>query len=863
MSSKGSGATGEMAHALPIPASTAGGSSQPVVAPYGHSYPPAVAASAIAPAAIASAAIASAAGAPPAVVPRAAPWARETGVDVVVERWLAERSVTECFAAARTVPPSGAAYGAIPERLDPRLVRALARRNITRLYSHQRAAVLAALGGSHVITATPTASGKSLCLHLPVLDALAKDEGASAIYLYPTKALSRDQEHGLHALIREAELGVGALVYDGDTPGDARRVARNQSRVILTNPDMLHAAILPNHARWSRIFQNLRYVVIDELHTYRGVFGSHMAHVLARLARVAEFHGCRPRFIMATATIGNPREHAARLLGVAPDEITVVDESGAPAAERRLFLYNPPIVNAELGIRGSSLKHGVKLAVDLLAARVPTIVFSGSRNSVEVMLKYIRERAAGVPPEAIFGYRGGYLPEKRRAIEKGLRDGEIRCVVATNALELGIDIGDLDAVICVGYPGSVAATWQRFGRAGRRGAKSIAVMVLNSRATDQFMASEPEYVLDANAEEARIDPDNVEILVQHLKCAAFELPFRAAREDAPARGRSTGSYAGLDESGTRDALDYLAQQGLVHASGGQYVWTGDTSPASHVSLRSISWDNFVIIDVQEGVTLAELDFRSTHTMLHEQAIYQHDAAQYQVERLDYENHKAYVRRVEPDYFTTALTHSRVTILDTAAEREVRAGQLGYGDIKVVETVTGYKKIKFFTHENAGYGDVRLPDLEMHTTGFWWTLDPLDVPAGARWSRALWIDALRGAGAALETVSSIALMCEPRDIGRTLGESENLDDESGDAVLDPHYRPTLYLFDALPGGVGLARRIYERTEELMERAARLISACACKSGCPACIGAAVVHSERKQAAWALLQGALKERGAIPQ
>jgi DEAD/DEAH box helicase domain-containing protein len=811
-------------------------------------------------------------------------------VDVVVERWLGERSVTECFAADRTLAAADAEYAPLPASLDERLVRALARRGITRLYAHQARAIQAALCGAHVITATPTASGKSLCLHLPVLDALAKDESASAIYLYPTKALSRDQEHGLHALVREAELGIGALVYDGDTPGDARRVAKNQSRVILTNPDMLHAAILPNHARWARVFQNLAYVVVDELHAYRGVFGSHMAHVLARLKRIAAFHGSEPRFVTATATIGNPREHAARLLGFPPESVALIDHSGAPRAERRLFLYNPPIVNAELGLRGSSLKHAVKLALDLLAARVPTIVFSGSRNSVEVMLKYIRERSQGVPPEAIFGYRGGYLPDKRRAIEKGLRDGEIRCVVATNALELGIDIGDLDAVICVGYPGSVAATWQRFGRAGRRGEKSIAVLVLNSRATDQFMASQPDYVLDANAEEARIDPENVEILVQHLKCAAFELPFRAAASAAP-----TFSYAGLDESGTRDALDYLSEQGLVHASGGQYVWTSETSPASHVSLRSISWDNFVIVDVVAGKTLAELDFRSTHTMLHEQAIYQHDAAQYQVERLDYENHKAYVRRVEPDYFTTALTHSRVTILDTAAERESTGpradgslslgraeGSLslgradgsrslarhcfGHGDIKVVETVTGYKKIKFFTHENAGYGDVRLPDLEMHTTGFWWTLGG-GMPA--RWSRALLVDALRGAGAALETVASIALMCEPRDIGRTLGDAEGVEDGSADAELAAQdggllFRPTLFLYDALPGGVGLARRIYERTEELMERAALLIACCPCKSGCPACIGASLAQSERKQAARALLLGGEPEvrAGVLP-
>lgn len=822
--------------------------------------------------------------APP--TPRPPPWSSTTGVDAVVARWLSERSVIECFAAERTLAPTSASHAPLPSDLDERLLHGLARRGIRQLYTHQREAVSAALEGRHVITATPTASGKSLCLHLPVLDALAKDATASAIYLYPTKALSRDQEHGLHSLIHDAELGIPALVYDGDTPGDARRAARNQSRLVLTNPDMLHASILPNHARWARIFQNLKYVVVDELHTYRGVFGSHMAHVITRLRRIADFHGSKPRFVTATATIGNPGQHAARLLGVEPNEITVVSASGAPSAERRLFIYNPPIVNAELGIRGSALKHGVRLAVDLLAARVPSIVFAGSRNSVEVMLKYIREKSPDVPAEAIFGYRGGYLPDKRRAIEKGLREGAIRCVVATNALELGIDIGDLDAVICVGYPGSVASTWQRFGRAGRRGEKSIAVMVLNSRATDQFMASQPDYVLDANAEEARIDPDNVEVLLQHLKCAAFELPFRvplpsrvsevssqsassgASKESAPRSevtttrptpGRAVPRlcYAGLDESSTRDALDYLQRQGLVHLSGGQYSWTADTSPASHVSLRSISWDNFVIVDVEEERTLAELDFRSTHTMLHEQAIYQHDAAQYQVERLDYDNHKAFVRRVEPDYFTTALTHSRVTILDPAAELTISRGKLNHGDIKVVETVTGYKKIKFFTHENAGYGDVHLPDLEMHTTGFWWTLDVLD---DARWSKALLIDALRGAGTALETASSIALMCEPQDIGRTLGSDDGATDtgENGEGLQAERYRPTLFLYDALPGGVGLARRIYERAEELMTRAARLISGCACTSGCPACVGAAMVHSERKLAAVALLEGAFSHR-----
>jgi DEAD/DEAH box helicase domain-containing protein len=777
--------------------------------------------------------------------PQPPPWSADTGVDSVVQKWLSQRGVVECLAADRTLAAQGPSYAPIPAGLDPRLVQGLTRRGISRLYDHQARAIEAALSGRHVVIATPTASGKSLCLHLPVLNAISQDPNASAIYLYPTKALSRDQEQGLHALLADSELAIPALVYDGDTPADARRAAREQSRVLLTNPDMLHASLLPQHTRWARIFQRLEYVVIDELHSYRGVFGSHLAHVLTRLARIAEFHGSRPRFILASATIGNPREHAARLLGLDPEQLSLVAHSGAPAAERRLFLYNPPIVNAELGIRGSALKHAVRLALDLLAARVSTILFAGSRNSVEVMLKYLRDQS-DVPADAIFGYRGGYLPEQRRAIERGLREGSIRCVVATNALELGIDIGDLDAVICVGYPGSVAATWQRFGRAGRRGEKSIGVLVLNSHATDQFLAAQPEYVLEAGAEEARIDPENVEILLQHLKCAAFELPFAKAAGVA---------YAGLGEAGTRDALEYLARQGLLYSGESGFTWTGDTSPASYVSLRSVSWDNFVIIELGQDRTLAELDWRSAHTMLHEQAIYQHDAVQYQVERLDYDNHKAYVRKVEPDYFTTALTHSRVTILDPAAERQAAQGQLQHGDVEVIETVTGYKKIKFVTHENAGYGDVRLPDLQMHTTAFWWTLHNPRVYLD-RWSPALLIAALRGAGAALETVASIALMCEPRDIARTLGAEDGPLDREG-------YHPTLFLYDALPGGVGLARRIFERAEELFARAGRLIMTCPCKSGCPACIGAAIVSeqqnvtsnapSARKAAAVALLEG----------
>ena len=463
------------------------------------------------------------------------------------------------------------------------------------------------------------------------------------------------------------------------------------------------------------------------------------------------------------------------------------------------------------------------------------------------------------------GYRGGYLPETRRRVEAGLRNGEILAVVATNALELGIDIGDLDAVICAGYPGSVAGTWQRFGRAGRRGGRSIAVLVCSSDPLDQFLAREPNYVLDARAEEARIDPSNTEILIQHLKCAAFEAPFQIETASAIGAPPSGERYLGLDGDETKEALDYLARHGLIHEAGGRHYWSGEAFPASNVSLRSVGWDNFVIVDVENGQSIAELDFRATHTMLHEQAIYQHEAEQYQVERLDLDNHKAFVTKVAADYFTQAMVSRVVSILDEAASRNHGRCAFGWGEVSVVEKVTGYKKIKFHTHENAGYGDVRLPDMQMHTTSFWLTV-PRTLFADI--GRASAIDALAGLGGALETIATIALMCEPRDLGRAIGDKSPESPEkvpgrpvqNGNAALpsrrsgDPHaglFDPTLFLFDHIPGGVGLAERIFEMAAKLLQQTRLMIAACPCEQGCPACVGPAEPMAKRKTLALCLL------------
>ncbi len=773
-----------------------------------------------------------------------APWAKPSGLEALLEAWRADPRIAPRLALDERLPAEEARWAPLPERLAPEVAAALASRGIRRLYAHQKEAFERSVLGEDLVVATPTASGKSLCYHLPVLDALARSPDARALYLFPTKALARDQEESLSALLRAAGLGHGALTYDGDTPGDARRVAKERSGVVLTNPDMLHAGILPHHAGWARFFANLRYVVVDELHAYRGAFGSHLAHVLRRLERVAAFHGARPQLVFASATIANPAEHASHLSG---RTVTLVRGSGAPRAERHLLVYDPPIVNAELGLRRSYVKCAVDLTVDLLRAGVSAIVFGQSRSTVEVMLKYLRDRIAPeeLAPGCIKAYRGGYLPETRRRIERGLRDGDVRCVVATNALELGIDIGALDAVVCAGYPGTMAALHQRFGRGGRRGRSSLAVLVPSSSPLDQYIARTPELVLSAPVEAARIDPDNVDILLSHLKCAAFELPFR-----------SQGlTYGDVPADVLEDALGFFSAHGIVRRVSGRgqvtWHWSAQAHPATEIPLRAPSYDNFVIIEVESERVLAEMDYRSTHTQLHEQAIYQHDGQQFQVERLDHKNHKAYVRRVAPDFYTTAMTHVRVSVLEEEEAKPLdgffespaapgdgapaaASGPLwaGLGEVLIVEQVVGFKKIRFHTHENVGYGEVDLPPLEKPTTAFWITVpDRVILLAGA--PRAAVMDALRGWLRALEGVAAVGLMMDPRDIGSAFVDEPAVGPEQSGG--DRRFEPTLYLYDAVAGGVGLAPRLWEDRRALLLRSARLVDRCPCSDGCPSCVG----------------------------
>ena len=752
---------------------------------------------------------------------RSTPWDGISGVDELLSAWRGDRRIGNNLVLDELLEGTGPRHAALPEALDPRIRSALSARGVRELYSHQAHAFELAQQGRDFVVATPTASGKSLCYVLPVLQAMATRPDARALFLFPTKALSRDQEEATRALMKESGLAQGAITFDGDTPADARRAARERGGIIMSNPDMLHAGVLPHHAGWARFFAGLEYVVIDELHAYRGVFGSHLANVLRRLDRIARFHGGRPKYLMASATIGNPQEHASRMLG---REVALVTQSGAPRGDRRVLLYNPPVLNAELGVRESYVKASARLTTDLVKAGVPTLLFGQSRNTVEVMLKYLRDALAEarLSPELVQAYRAGYLPKERRDIERRLREGDVRCVVATSALELGIDVGSLDAVVCAGWPGSVAALWQRFGRAGRRQGTSLSLLVTSSAPVDQYVAATAKDLLIAPVEQARIDPDNVEILVQHLKCAAFELPFE--RDEA---------FRDVQATQVKEVLDYLSSHQVLHATGATWHWSTDAYPANDVSLRSVGWDNFVVVDLSTDLTIAEMDFRSTHTMLHEQAIYQHDGRQFQVERLDFENHKAFVRPVEPDYFTDAMTYTKVTVLSRASEEARPSVEFGAGDVSVIERVVGYKKIKFHTLENVGYGDVRLPELQLHTTACWLTVpEPVLQTLIARGvgTRADLLDALNGLNAVLHTVAAVGLMIDPRDLGRCVGSRDG-SGARGDVI----FEPTLFLYDQVPGGVGLSSRLFEERERLLDGAGELLERCACERGCPSCVG----------------------------
>jgi DEAD/DEAH box helicase domain-containing protein len=771
--------------------------------------------------------------------------------EAVLERLLEEPSLERAVTHHARIPAREAVTAPFPTWLDGRIVRGLEGRGITSLYSHQAEAVEAVHAGEDIVVVTPTASGKTLCYALPVLQSLAEDPSARALFLFPTKALGQDQVAEFAGLAKASSLAVAAATYDGDTPAPIRSAIRTAGQVVVTNPDMLHSAILPHHTKWFQLFEQVRVIVIDELHTYRGVFGSHVANVIRRLLRLCAHYGSNPIIVCSSATIGNPAELAAQLTGRSP---RLIDRNGAPAGARHVLLVDPPLLDPATGARGSALTHAERWALPFIRAGRQTIVFGRARVAVEIILSRLREalREHLGPRSRIRGYRGGYLPTERRAIERGLRDGEILGVVSTNALELGVDIGALDVAVLAGYPGSVAGTWQQLGRAGRRQDVSVGVLIASGSPVDQYVIHHPEFLLEGSPEEARLDPDNLHVLLAHLRCATFERPFEPGEVFGPGP--------------VDDLLAFIGEEGHVRqSSDGRWYWSSENFPASEVSLRTAAPENVVIIDTtpDRPRVIGETDLFSAQVLVHTQAIYLHESVQYHVDKLDWGERKAYVRKVDVDYYTYANRAVTLKPLDVFASAAAPGGSRVHGEVMVASLVTLFKKLKFGTDENVGWGPIDLPELELQTTAYWLTAEhaagirtdrgvagsadsahaperalaeparrrlALEAATGrgdpdpTRWRKDDLDVALLGAGRGIQAVAAVLLMCDPRDLGLVT------------QVRSPHSEaPTIYLYEAVPGGVGLSERLWKRHDELVAGARALIEACACDAGCPACTG----------------------------
>ena len=729
------------------------------------------------------------------------------------------------------IPAREARYAPWPEELDERIPPALAKHGVHALYTHQARAFSCAAKGQDFVVVTPTASGKTLCYNLPVLSAILKNPDARALYLFPTKALSADQVSELYELITLLGVDIKTFTYYGDTPGSARKAVREAGHVVVTNPDMLHSGILPHHTKWVKLLENLKYIVIDEIHTYRGIFGSNLSNVLRRLMRLCAFYGSSPTFILCSATIRNPRELAETLIG---REVALIDDNGAPSGKRHMIFYDPPVVNAQLGIRRGVLGETRKIASMLIKSGISTIVFGRSRLQVEVLTRQMKELVEDPLGRTglVRGYRSGYLPGERREIEQGLRNGSIRAVISTNALELGIDIGSLEACVLCGYPGTVASTWQQSGRAGRRSGVSATFFVASSAPLDQFIACHPEYFFSQKAESALLNPDNLYILLSHFKCAAYELPFRD--------GEDFGNAEGSEEM-----LEYLEDGGIVRHVGDTWHWSAEDFPASEISLRTAMTENYVIMDISvpgKPRMVGEMDRFTVPMLLHENAIYMHEGQTYQVEKLDWDGHKAYIRKVDSDYYTDADLNVSLSLLDVEREEKNAA----YGEVKVTALVKVFKKMRFDTNENVGYGPVMLPETDMHTTACWLTLDD---GTASQYSKDDLQGGMLGIANLLRIAAPFDLMCGPNDLAVHYQVRCPFTD-----------RPTLILYDNCPGGVGLADKAFRMRGIILEQCLKNVRSCACERGCPSCVGPEVtVGRHGKKTAADILEKMLAASG----
>ena len=728
------------------------------------------------------------------------------------------------------LPPRPGSRMDLPGDLHPEIADMLKRKGISRLYSHQEQSWRAVRQGENPVIVTPTASGKTLCYNLPVLDRLLTAPESRALYVFPAKALAQDQYQELIDLTGDRDSAIRPGVYDGDTSGDIRKKIRDTSRIVLTNPDMIHSGILPHHIRWASFLRNLEFVVIDEMHQYRGIFGSHLCNVLRRFRRVCRFHGANPRFILSSATIANPVELAERLTG---EPVRLIDESGAPAGEKDVLFYNPPVVDFTEMIRRSYLDETIRFTAIILEHGVQTIVFARSRRNVELLLVELKKAMRGkLQPESIQGYRGGYLPKERREIESGLRTGRVRCVIATSALELGIDIGNMGAAVLAGYPGTIASTWQRAGRAGRRETRSLVVVIASAAPLDQYMVRNPDYFFSRPAEHGLINPDNLMVLLEHIRCAAFELPF-------------TDSERFADLAETNEFLEYLEAEGEMKHSGGRWFFTGGDYPAERVSLRSISAESVAIQNVQDGRSeiIGELDVCAAHLSLHPEAIYLHAGRQFLVRELDLQNLRALIQPADTGYFTTPIELMNVEVL----EEKLRAGRLQslhLGEVKVTSQVTGFRKLRMGTQELMGTGSVRLPVQELITVATWITL-PMDRPgAPVAIDINSMIAGFAGALAAIQNIATVMLMSDARDLGSCIAADNNEWTVQTDhlGMIQLSGRPpsigqavNLFVFDRYPGGIGLSENLFRIAGSVVAAAVQSVRNCECRHGCPGCIG----------------------------
>jgi len=744
-------------------------------------------------------------------------------VSTILEALEHKKTVWRNIIYKKVLPARAAMYAEFPTFLPPELIETLKKRGIERLYSHQSEALQHIRDGRNIVVVTPTASGKTLCYNIPVVQAILENPEARALYIFPTKALSQDQYKELHEITGALGRDIKVYTFDGDTPASARKAIRNSGHIVVTNPDMLHTGILPHHTLWLKLFENLHYIVIDEVHHYRGVFGSHVANLLRRLKRICAFYKSRPQIICCSATIANPLELTENLTG---EKFTLIDKNGAPQGEKVFLFYNPPVINAELGMRRSSILEARRIAAYFLMNEVQTIIFARSRLRVEILLKYLKREMARLKrnPEKISGYRGGYLPNERHAIEEGVKSGRIMGVVSTNALELGIDIGQLNAAVLAGYPGTITSTWQQGGRAGRKTEASIVVLVATSSPLDQFIINHPDYFFGSSPEAGIINPDNIAIMGSHLKCACFELPIDDGEQ--------------LGQTDINPLLSHLEEGGILRHTGGRWYYTSEIYPAEEISLRSATAENFVVLNTSKNnAVIAEVDYDSAPFLIHEEAVYIHQSQTFYIDRLDWEGRTAYAREVDVDYYTDALSKTDVEVLTEDARSPAAGGDtsplsgMTFGDVRVTTIVAKYKKIKFETHENVGYGEVHTPPNEMHTESCWFTFRD-DLKEDLEQKGLAIGDGFRALANLLANVIPLYVMCDPKDFCVV------------PMVRDPHTQlPKIFIYDKYPGGIGIARRCFSIEKKLFSSALEMLTSCHCADGCPSCIGPALETGDK--------------------